>query len=39
LNNPDQAEIMGENGKKVINEKYNWGSQEKILLNLYETIY
>lgn len=35
LNNPKKAKIMGDNGRKVAIEKYNWGTQEKVLLSLY----
>lgn len=35
LNNPKKAKIMGDNGRKVAIEKYNWGTQEKVLLDLY----
>jgi len=33
--NPEQAEIMGQNGKKAVVEKYNWDTQKTILLDLY----
>lgn len=35
LDNPGEARAMGENGRKAVLEKYNWGSQEKVLLELY----
>lgn len=35
LNNPEEAKIMGENGKRLVQEKYNWGNEEVKLLNLY----
>lgn len=38
LNNPKEAKIMGENGRKAVIEKYNWKIQEEILLKLYERI-
>ncbi len=38
LNNPDEAKKMGNNGRKAAVEKYNWGIQEKILLDLYKTL-
>ncbi len=37
-NNPDKAKIMGENGRKAIEEEYNWSTQEKKLLLLYENL-
>ena len=36
--NPDLAHQMGENGRKAVEEEFNWGTQEKKLLELYETI-
>ncbi len=38
LDNPDKARIMGENGRRAVIEKYNWATQEKALLRLYEKI-
>ena len=38
LNNPEKAKKMGENGRKAAVEKYNWGTQEKVLLGLYKTL-
>ena len=38
LSNPDEAAVMGENGRKAVNEKYNWSFEEKKLLNLYKTV-
>jgi len=35
INNPEEARIMGENGRKAVIEKYNWKTQEEILLKLY----
>jgi glycosyltransferase involved in cell wall biosynthesis len=36
INNPDQAERMGKNGRKAVEEKYNWAIEEKKLLDLYK---
>jgi len=33
--NPYLAEQMGKNGRKAVEEEFNWGSQEKKLLELY----
>ena len=33
--NPKEAEQMGQNGKKEVLEKYNWGVEEQKLFNLY----
>jgi glycosyltransferase involved in cell wall biosynthesis len=38
LNNPDEAERMGRNGRRAVEEKYNWNTEKDILLNLYEKI-
>jgi len=35
LNNPKEAEIMGKNGIKAVENKYNWGSESKKLINFY----
>lgn len=38
LSNPDKAKQMGANGRRAVNEKYNWSSQEKILFQLYKDL-
>ena len=38
IENPEEAKVMGENGRKAVIEKYNWETQEKVLLELYECI-
>jgi glycosyltransferase involved in cell wall biosynthesis len=38
LNNPEKAIEMGDNGKKIVLEKYNWTIEEKKLLNLYKKL-
>lgn len=38
LENPKLAEKMGENGKKAVREKYNWQTEEKKLLRVYEKL-
>lgn len=35
---PDEANKMGENGRKAILEKYNWSIEEKKLLQVYEKV-
>jgi len=35
FDNPEEAKIMGENGKKNINKIYNWKVEEKKLVELY----
>lgn len=39
LEDPGLAEKMGENGKKIVNEKYNWLIEEKKLLEVYEKLF
>jgi glycosyltransferase involved in cell wall biosynthesis len=38
LDNEKIAKQMGENGRRAVLEKYNWGVEEKKLLDLYERI-
>jgi len=33
--NPDEAQRMGHNGRKAVEKLYNWGIEEKKLLNFY----
>lgn len=35
---PDEARQMGLNGRKAVEQEFNWGTQEKELLALYERI-
>lgn len=35
LNHPEQAQQMGLNGKKLVEQKYNWGAEEQKLIKLY----
>ena len=35
LEHPEEAEEMGKNGRKAVEEKYNWPREEKKLLGLY----
>jgi glycosyltransferase involved in cell wall biosynthesis len=39
FNNPDIAEIMGENGKKAVNDRYNWNIEETKLIDFYNKIF
>ena len=36
--NPEEAKKMGDNGRKAVLEKYNWKSEEKKLIDLYNTL-
>jgi len=36
--NPMEAERMGKNGLRVVKEKYNWSTEEKKLINLYNKV-
>ncbi len=38
LENPDQARQMGENGRKVIEMKYNWEQEGNKLINVYREL-
>jgi glycosyltransferase involved in cell wall biosynthesis len=38
INNPELAKKMGKSGRNAVIKKYNWQSQEKILLDLYQII-
>jgi len=38
LDHPDEARQMGENGRRAVQEKYNWDSEGKKLLELYERV-
>lgn len=38
LDHPEEARKMGENGRRAVEEEFNWGIEEKKLLALYEDI-
>ena len=38
LNNPKEAKKMGENGRKMVIEKYNWDIEKKKLIGLYQEL-
>jgi glycosyltransferase involved in cell wall biosynthesis len=38
IEHPDEAKKMGENGRKAVLEKYNWGNESKKLLKIYEEL-
>jgi len=38
VNNESEAEKMGANGKKAVQEKYNWNSEAEKLLNMYRKL-
>jgi glycosyltransferase involved in cell wall biosynthesis len=38
IENPDEAHRMGKNGRRAVNERYNWAIEEKKLLDLYSRI-
>jgi len=38
LTNPAEARRMGENGRRAVIEKYNWGNMETLLLDFYEKL-
>lgn len=35
---PDEARQMGQNGRKAVEQKFNWETQKKVLLELYEKL-
>lgn len=38
LEHPEEAQQMGENGRRAVREEFNWGVEEKKLFALYEDI-
>lgn len=38
IENPERAKELGRNGRKAVEEKYNWAIEEKKLLDLYKEI-
>lgn len=38
VENPKEARLMGENGRRAVRERYNWGVEERKLLDLYSDI-
>jgi len=38
IEHPDEAQKMGENGKKAVLEKYNWEKESEKLIKLYEDL-
>jgi len=38
LNNPEEAKKMGENGRRMVVDKYNWDIEKKKLINLYNDL-
>lgn len=38
IDNPDKAKKMGENGRRVVLEEFNWGIEEKKLISLYQKL-
>lgn len=38
INNPSNAQRMGDNAKRAVKEKYNWNTQEKALFEAYEYV-
>jgi glycosyltransferase involved in cell wall biosynthesis len=38
LEHPDEARKMGENGRRAVEERYNWGEMEGRLLDLYRSL-
>ncbi len=38
INHPEEAKKMGENGRRAVEEKYNWENESKKLIKVYETL-
>lgn len=38
VSHPDEARAMGENGKRAVYEKYNWGVESEKLISLYRSL-
>jgi len=38
LEHPEEAEQMGENGRRAVEETYNWENMEKRLFEVYEEL-
>ncbi|WP_339226795.1 glycosyltransferase family 4 protein [Oceanobacillus sp. FSL K6-2867] len=38
LDNPDEAEKMGENGRNAVERKYNWETESKKLIKVYSSL-
>ena len=38
VNHPEEAKKMGENGRRVVLEKYNWGKEKEKLIKIYEEL-
>lgn len=38
IENPEEAKQMGENGRRAVEEIYNWESESEKLINLYQTL-
>lgn len=38
VDDPETARRMGENGRRAVEERYNWANEEKTLLSFYEKI-
>ncbi len=39
MDNPELTEEMGRNGRRAVEEKYNWSNEEKKLLQLYDQLF
>lgn len=38
IEHPSEAECMGQNGRRAVEEKYNWGTEETKLLSVYQKL-
>jgi glycosyltransferase involved in cell wall biosynthesis len=38
IRDPERAERMGQNGRRAVEERYNWGAEERKLISFYDNI-
>ncbi len=38
MNHPEEARQMGENGRRAVEEEFNWATQEAVLLSIYKEL-
>jgi glycosyltransferase involved in cell wall biosynthesis len=38
INNPKESRLMGENGRRAVKVKYNWGIENRMLVEVYEKL-
>jgi glycosyltransferase involved in cell wall biosynthesis len=38
VEHPDVAKMQGQNGRRAVEQTYNWGMQEKVLYEVYDHV-